>query len=255
MKATQTQTKSMQAYIDKMHTLGATIASVFIAADHKADLTKREMLLTSAETHADKVESVKHILEGFASKLEHEGYTANVIKQRKAEANAVYKCVGQTAVTKDHLKALKAFDGGYHAFIELARKLRDEFDNKDKVTDVNAPSARATKVRPLTSTQMQNVTDSLKKANVTELETISENVVNELNRVADVSIAQLAQFKLIASVSNSIINNESFDKVSHDVATNVFKQVNIHINRLEKAQEKANAVQQEAAATQKVANA
>jgi hypothetical protein len=250
-----TQTKSMKDYVIRMQSIGGTIASVFISADAKADMTKREILLTSAETHADKVESVKHILEGFATKLESEGYSANVIKQRKAEANAIYKCVGQTSITGEHLKALKAFDGGYHAFIELARKLRDEFDNKDKVTDVNAPSARATKVRPLTSTQMQNVTDSLKKANVTELETISENVVNELNRVADVSVAQLAQFKLIANIADSIANNEAFDKVSHDVATNVFKQVNVHINRLEKAQEKAKDVQQEAAATQKVANA
>lgn len=233
----KSNTKSILEYIGKMQTIGGTIANAFINADVKADSTKRELLLECAKTHADKAESVKYILEGFASKFEALGYNANVIKQRKAEANAVFKCVSLTTITNDHLHALTKFEGGYHAFINEARALTKAHAEANKPADAPATDQQPPKVRPLTDIQLQNVKDSLKKANSTELVTIADNVIVELNRVAQSpELAQLSQFNLIANIANSIASNESFDKVSQDVALEVFKLVNVHINKLEAVQ-------------------
>lgn len=240
MTDTNTNPKSIQIYIDKMQVIGSTIASAFISADNKADKSKRELLIACAKTHADKTESIKHILEGFAAKFETEGYNANVIKQRKAEANAVFKCVALTSITNDNLTALESFEGGYHGFIQLARDINKAYHEANAVVKEGEEKA-VSKVRPLTDNQLQNVEDSLKKASVTQLTQFADSVITEMNRVEQSpELAQLSQFTLIANIANSIATNDTFDKVSHDLALEVFKMVNIHINRLEAVQKKSN---------------
>lgn len=230
-----TTTKETQAYISKMQLIGSVIAKEFVSADLKADETKRELILTSAKHHASDVESVKYILEGFALRLEKEGYSANIVKVRKSEANQVFKAVAITSITNDNLTALQNFKGSYHAFIDEARKLVKSNDLANKpAREITAIKVKA--VRPLTPIQLQTVTDSLKKANASELSTIAGDVVSELNRISQSSeLAAIGQLNLIANIANSMLDNAKFDKATKEVANQVFKIVNVHINKLESA--------------------
>lgn len=242
------ETKQTAQYINKMKGIGSVIANAFINVDVKAESTKREILLTHAQQHSTSGEGVAFILDGFVAKFESEGYNSNVIKQRKAEANAVFKAVALTAVTGENFKLMKAHIGGYHSFIQLARELNAGTNGEAP------PGTRQHSERPLTDNQMAKVSDSLKKADTSQLTQVADRVVNELNKAEQPpELAQLSQFTLIANIARSIQNNESFDKISREVAGSMFRTANLQINRLEKAQSKANEMLNDIIATRAAA--
>jgi hypothetical protein len=236
-----TQKQATHAFITKMHAIGFALANGFINADDKANKTKREILLNNASKFAGDKEKVALILEGYADAFKQAEYNADTVKQRKSEANAVYKCVALTPITNDHLNQLAGYIGSFNGMIQLARELTANHLAASKpVKDNNVIDIKTKQVRPLTDNQKQQVSDSLKKANANELLSIGENVVNELNRNGfEPVLAEIAQLNLIANIANSMLNNDTFDKATQNVAKEVFKLVNVHVNILEANQKQA----------------
>lgn len=233
-------------FIESMTNKGFNLAVKFINADDKAQQTKRETILSLASDYATNSEAVGYILEGFANAYSEAGYNANTVKQRKGEASAIFKAIALTPVTNDNLNSLVAFVGGFNAMVDSARgMLKAAADAKAKafapINQVTEPTAIA-KVRPLTPLQLVTVTDSLKKANETELLDITSKATSELSRIhADKPVlAELSQFKLLANIANAMFENDKYDDATKNTANEIFKLANIAINRIESSNTVAN---------------
>jgi hypothetical protein len=232
------EVKLTDAFINKMYAIGNSLANGFLSAEDKANKTKRELILTNAAKFADNQESVKYILEGYAEAFANAGMNESTVKQRKSEANAIYKCVALTPITKDHLNALVAFVGGFNAMVDYARDLTHAHKQANATPSEDNLAPKVASVRPATALQLATVDGILQKANANELINVGDTILSELNRV-EPSLAETSQFHLLANIAHNIMSNEHFDKGSIAVATEVYKLVNVHVNKLEAIQKQA----------------
>lgn len=199
----ETQTKSELAIRGKLTAVGKAMAQAFVKADNQASETKRKTLLDVAGKYPAEAE-VRIILDAYAIELKALSQEDNVIKVRKAEANAVFQAVLKTEVTHDNLEALKAHIGGYASFITLAREL------KGKVERISSSKER--KSTELTEAQSNVVDINIHKASVNQLADIIDTASTQINKIAAPNMASSQAFILINSIAVNALKNPNLDE-------------------------------------------
>lgn len=205
-------TKSEEMQTGKLTAVGKAMAQAFTKADNQATEAKRKTLLDVAGKYPTEAE-VKIILDAYAKEYESLGVEPNVIKVRKAEANAVFLAVLKTQVTHDNLEALKAHVGGYASFITLARDLKGK---QERIS-----STKERKTTELTDAQSNVVDINIHKASVNQLADIVDTASSQIAKIAAPNMAASQAFILINSIATNMLKadiDEAYKAIFEGIA-------------------------------------
>lgn len=244
LEAEKGDKQALQNNKQYLQTFGYEMAEQMEDADSVAANTKRNILLNAASTYSQK-EQVDAILDGFAQYHKEQGANERQISVRRSEAKAVFDAVAKTEISGANLAELENVTGGYHAFIDTARRLRDA---GKVITTPKAPRART-----ITPKQVEHIGETMQSGSPEQLTSIAQMALREIhlqvppNTAETPKKAELAgkqTLLVIQAAAVALGNNRSADAFFHNVASEVLAIVSKALEQLQKAEQGAADVAQ-----------
>lgn len=218
---------------------GYALAKALAEADFKAGMTKRELLITTAEKYAIREDNAKGIIAGIVKYHTDEGHEKSTVAKAKSEAKTVFDAARRHEIAG--ITRMREMQGGYNEFITFCRTMRDE--------GKPAPSRQSGKREKtkLTEVQQAEVHARIGEASQEQLVAIAtdavKNVLTQASEPTRASLAGKNTLLVIQAQATALAKSNKVEPFFRQVAEAILAVVHPALEQLAKVEEVARATQ------------